>query len=240
MDWGLVAVLAIAMVGAACLQSSIGFGMGMVLAPLMSVVMPSALPGSVILTAVVLTTFGLARERAHLDLRDTGWALVGRVPGTLVGVVLIVLVSKTGLAWIVAAAVAAGLVLTASGWRPRPSRVGLAVAGATSGVMGTATSIGGPPMALIWQGRDGPQMRSAMSAFFLLGSLLSLAGLAIAGAITREAMIMAAVFAPAAIAGHLISHVVIRVLDARRLRIIAFSASTVGLVLLLASILLKP
>ena len=59
------------------------------------------------------------------------------------------------------------------------------LAGATSGVLGTATSIGGPPMALVWQNSSGPKLRGTMSGFFLVGSVLSIAVLAITGGVGR-------------------------------------------------------
>jgi hypothetical protein len=52
---------------------------------------------------------------------------------------------------------------------------------AIAGVMGTATSIGGPPMALVWQGHQGSRLRGTMSAFFMIGSAVSLVSLGVAG-----------------------------------------------------------
>ena len=57
------------------------------------------------------------------------------------------------------------------------------LAGATSGVLGTATAIGGPPMALVWQRKSGARLRGTMSGFFLVGSVMSIAALAATGAV---------------------------------------------------------
>ena len=51
-----------------------------------------------------------------------------------------------------------GVALTSLGWVPAPRRRNLVLAGATSGVLGTATSIGGPPMALVWQRSSGSEL----------------------------------------------------------------------------------
>src|SRR5690606_39990084 len=46
-------------------------------------------------------------------------------------------------------------------------------AGMVSGTTGTAAGIGGPPIALLYQHRAGPVVRSTLSATFLVGTVLS-------------------------------------------------------------------
>ncbi|MDB2384700.1 sulfite exporter TauE/SafE family protein [Endozoicomonas sp.] len=43
-----------------------------------------------------------------------------------------------------------------------------------SGVMGTASSIGGPPMALLMQNEGGDRIRANLSVFFVVSSCISL------------------------------------------------------------------
>ena len=74
-----------------------------------------------------------------------------------------------------------GVVLTSSGLDPPARRRNVVLAGATSGLLGTATSIGGPPMALVWQRNSGARLRGTMSGFFLIGSVMSLVVLAFTG-----------------------------------------------------------
>ena len=76
-----------------------------------------------------------------------------------------------------------GVVLTSVGWIPAPRRRNVVLAGATSGLLGTATAIGGPPMALVWQRNSGARLRGTMSGFFLVGSVMSLVVLAVTGAV---------------------------------------------------------
>jgi uncharacterized membrane protein YfcA len=146
--------------------------------------------------------------------------------------------SREGLAWVVAAVVLTGLVLAGRGWAPRPIRANLIVAGAASGIMGTATSIGGPPMALVWQGHDGPRMRGTMSAFFMVGSTISIGMLWIAGAVTAEMLVLALWMVPAVVAGYAASRFVNRFLNAARLRSLALGASALGSVLLIVQLVL--
>ena len=232
------ALIAVAVFAAAGLQSSIGFGMGMLAAPVIALVDPALLPASIIILALLLTTMVTARERAHLDLKGAGWALVGRIPGSLFGAWLVVVLPGEGLAWLVAAAVLLGVVLAFFGWSPFPGRANLIAAGAASGVMGTSTSIGGAPMALVWQGQQGARLRGTMSAFFMVGSAVSLVALAAAGQVTSEVLVLTAWMMPAALAGYVVSRYTNRFLDRRRLRLIALAAAGFGAVLLVGRLLL--
>ncbi|WP_298590841.1 sulfite exporter TauE/SafE family protein [uncultured Kocuria sp.] len=226
-------IIAVVVVAAACLQGAIGFGLGMLAAPAIALVDPSLLPGSIVLLAAGVTVLGVLRDRTTIDLSGAGWALIGRVPGTVIGAALVALLPARGLAMILAATVLAGVLLSVCGWRPTPRPVTVAVAGAASGALGTATAIGGPPMALVWHGSTTAQLRGTMSAFFLVGALMSLAGLAAVGALDQRILHFAAILTPAMILGFALSMLVNKHLDRQRVRRVALSASTLGAALVL-------
>jgi uncharacterized membrane protein YfcA len=233
--WLELSIIAVTIIAASALQASIGFGMGMLAAPVIGLIDPTLLPGSIIMLAVVVTGMVAVRERSALDVRGAGWALVGRIPGSLLGAWLVVVLPAQGLAWLVAVVVLAGVALAFAGWAPVPGRVSLISAGAASGVMGTTTSIGGAPMALIWQRSHGPRLRGTMSAFFLVGSTISLVALVSVGAVTRQTFTLALWMIPAVLLGYVLSRYVNRLLDHRRLRLVALSVSALGAVLLIGA-----
>lgn len=226
-------VIAVAVVLASCLQASIGFGMGMFAAPVVALVDPTLIPGTLIMLAAMVTLLVTMVEREHIDLRGTGWALVGRVPGTLAGALLVATLPARGLALLLAGVVLGGVALASFGWAPRPRRQNLVLAGSASGLLGTATSIGGPPMALVWQGKDGPVLRGTMSGFFLIGSVLSVGVLALTGSVGTDTLVTAALLTPGTLLGYALSRQVNRHLDKRRLRWSAIAMSAVGAVLLI-------
>jgi len=233
--WWQIAVVAAVVVVAAALQGSIGFGLGMLAAPVIGLMDPTVLPGIVIMLAIVVTGIVAVRERESLDLKGAGWALVGRVPGSVAGAGLVAVLPASALAILVASVVLGGVGLSLVGWKPAPTRIGLMSAGAASGVLGTSTSIGGAPMALIWQRFEGPQLRGTMAAFFLVGSSLSLVALVAFGAVTTATLALAAWLVPAAIAGYALSRFTNTLLDKRRLRITALVASSLGAVMLIVA-----
>jgi len=238
MMWWQIAVIAAVVVVAAALQGSIGFGLGMLVAPVVAVIDPTVLPGIVIIIAIVVTAIVAIRERSSLDLSGAGWALVGRVPGSIAGAWLVSVLPASGLAWSVALVVLVGVGLSLTGWSPLPTRASLITAGAASGVMGTATSIGGAPMALIWQRSEGPRLRGTMAAFFLVGSLISLALLIAFGTITPATLSLALWLLPAALAGYALSRFTNRLLTRRRLRAAALAASAFGAIFVIVAQLL--
>ncbi|HJT91091.1 MAG TPA: sulfite exporter TauE/SafE family protein [Mycobacterium sp.] len=226
-------IVAVAIILASCMQASIGFGMGMLAAPIVAIVDPSLIPGTLIMLATLLTIFVVVREHEEIDLSGTGWALVGRVPGTIAGALLLAALPERALALALAGVVLAGVVLTSTGWIPVPHRRNLMLAGATSGVLGTATSIGGPPMALVWQNTTGARLRGTMSGFFLVGSLMSIAVLTLTGAVDGRTVSSFAVLMPAVVIGYALSRLVNHLLDRQRQRWIAIAISAVGAIVLI-------
>lgn len=218
---------------ASALQASIGFGIGLLAAPIVALIDPGLIPGTLIMVATLLTLMVVIREREDIDLHGTGWALVGRVPGTIAGALLLAMLPHRALAIMLAAVVLGGVVLTSFGWIPAPRRRNVVLAGAASGVLGTATAIGGPPMALVWQRNTGARLRGTMSGFFLVGSMMSIAALAATGSIHSQTMRGFAVLVPAAIAGYLLSRPMNKFLDPQRLRWLAIGVSTVGALVLI-------
>ena len=226
-------IVAGAILLASALQASIGFGIGMLAAPIVALVDPRLIPGTLILVATLVTLMVVLREREDIDLRGTGWALVGRVPGTIAGALLLAMLPERALAILLASVVLVGVALTSFGWIPVARRRNVVLAGATSGLLGTATAIGGPPMALVWQRNEGARLRGTMSGFFLVGSVMSIAALAVTGAVDGHTFWAFGVLVPAAVAGYLLSRRLNQFLDPKRLRWLAIGASTVGAVVLI-------
>jgi uncharacterized membrane protein YfcA len=73
------------LVGAA-VQTSVGLGLGLVAAPVVSMLDPTLMPGSVLITTALLPVLTLSAEWRHTDLRGMSWALGGRLVGTGAGV----------------------------------------------------------------------------------------------------------------------------------------------------------
>jgi uncharacterized membrane protein YfcA len=198
----------------ALVQGSVGFGLSLVAAPLLALLDPRLVPVPLLALVTVHALLALHRERGDADWRGVGWALLGRLPGIALGAYAVAALPERPFAALVAVTVLAAAVLSAVRWRPRPTAPALVVAGMVSGVGGTATAIGGPPVALLYQDATGPQVRATLAAYFTSGAVLSLAGLAAAGQVTGHALEASLVLAPFMVVGFLLSGPARRFLDA--------------------------
>ncbi len=83
-----IACFVVVYVGAT-VQASIGIGLGMIASPMLLLADPDFIPAAIML-AVLPLTFTIAWiDREHIAPRDVGFALVGRVPGTIAGALLV-------------------------------------------------------------------------------------------------------------------------------------------------------
>lgn len=223
----LVGAFSIVMVGA-ILQGSVGFGLGMLAAPLLVLIDPGFVPAPLLSAALALTLLVAQRERHAIDFRGVGWALVGRLPGTLVGALVLSVAPQKTTPILVGVAVFVAVGLIGSGMSlPRTPRV-LFGAGTLSGFMGTTTSIGGPPIAALYHDAAGDKVRGTLSAFFVAGLVITLAALAIVGRFGGPELVLAAGLLPGAVIGYALSSHIAPILDRGYTRVAVLTVSTLA------------
>lgn len=171
----------VAVAFSAWIQGSVGFGYALVSAPLLALVSPSLVPGPIMLSSMLLSLASGVRERHSIDRRGVAVALAGRVPGVILGAGALAWLPEETMNVVFGAVVLLGVALSVSGLRVKLGTATLLGAGFLSGVMGTMTSIGGPPIALAYQDAKGPELRSTLNTYFALGSAMSIPALAVAG-----------------------------------------------------------
>jgi uncharacterized membrane protein YfcA len=226
-------VLASSVLVGAAVQGAVGLGLGLVAAPVTALIAPSLVPGVPLLLAVGLTTATLARERRDIDWSGLTWALPARAAGTVLGVLVVGWLADRALGLAVGVMVLVAVALTVWAIRVPVNRGTLVTAGLVAGTTGTATSIAGPPIALLYQHRPGPQVRSTLAVFFLVGVLLSLAGLALGGALHLRDLEVAGVLAPVLFLGFALSGPVRSRLDVDHTRTAILTVCAVSAVALL-------
>lgn len=179
-------IIALAVLVGTIVQGCVGLGLGLVAAPVTALVEPALMPGMLLWLTLVLPMFTVAREWAEIDWWGLRWALLGRLPATAVGASIVALVSTKTLSIMVGLVILLAVVLTARTVR-LPMRASVLVgAGVISGVSGTATSIGGPPLALVYQRELGPKVRATLAIYFIVGVTVSLFGLAMVDELTMR------------------------------------------------------
>ncbi len=166
---------------AAIVQSTAGIGFGLFAAPLLVLIDPSFVPGTVIFLGIIVSLLSTVR-----DLRDVNRAyviagLAGRLPAAIFAAFLLASLSETLFQILFALLILLAVPLSIFGPTLKPSVPGVAVAGVVSGFMGTLTSAGAPPYAIALQNAPANQMRATLNAVLLLGACVSIAALAAFG-----------------------------------------------------------
>ena len=162
---------------AAALQGSIGFGFGIAAAPVLMLIDTSLVPGPLIVCGLPLTAAILIREHVHLRVQSVGWALAGNVFGTTAAAFMLARSAGASLSLLFGLIVLAAVGISVIGIRPRVTPRNSVMAGLTGGFMGTVTTIGGPPIALLYQGEAAGRMRADLSAYFLVSMLFTIVAL---------------------------------------------------------------
>lgn len=165
----------------AAVQGAVGIGFALVAAPLLALIDPALVPGPILVASFGLTSITALRERHAIDAAGLGWSLVGRVPGSVCGALLLAALSPATANAAIAATLLLAVGITASGVRVACNAGSLVGAGLASGVMGTVSSAGGPPLALLYQYAPGPELRSTLGTLLLAGVVVSMASLAFVG-----------------------------------------------------------
>jgi len=215
--WEVLAATLVMAIGGA-LQASIGFGSLLVAAPVVALIDIDLVPAPTAVAGTALVLLIAYRERRGVDRQGIGWVLAGRVPGTLVGGAAVGLLPETGLQIVFGVLLLVAVGISARTTHLERTPAVLASAGLLSGVMGTATSVGGPPIALVYQREEGPVIRGTLSAIFVVGSILTLVTLAAVGELGADEWVAGLVMTPGIVLGFLVSRWTIPHVDGRALR----------------------
>lgn len=231
MSAGAWALASLIIVAGCVVQGSIGIGLGLLGAPLLVLIEPRLVPGPLLFCSLILTTLVAYRDWHGIRFGDLGWALPGRLVGTVVALLVLRVVSPDRIGVFVGAAVLAGVAITASGVHLPPRPGTLFGAGTLAGFFGTTTSVGGPPMAIVYQREPGPRIRGTLSAFFVVGVIVSLIGLYFVDRYGVVEWRLSAVVAPAPLVGFVLSRRGALWVDQGRTRVAVLIASAAAGVL---------
>ena len=233
MELSLLQLLAAILVVAfgSVVQGTIGFGMAVVAAPFLYQIDPALVPGPLIISGMAIGALSARRYASEIDVSVLGYALLGRLPGSLLGVLVLTLVSAQHLNLVLGCSVLLAVIGSLFPYKLNATPVTLFGAGLCSGVMGTAASIGGPPMALLLQNESGNRIRANLAVFFVIGSAISLVLLALNGLLSVQQIKYGVLLFPAVLVGHKVAGTVAeRVAKERVRQIMLLVCSVSGLI----------
>ncbi len=103
-------------------QTAIGFGLAIVAAPLLFMISPDYVPAPICLVALFISVLNAMKHRANVSIGGLKMALIGRIPGSIAGGVLLVMVSTDVLALWLGILVLFAVVVSMLPFRIEPTR----------------------------------------------------------------------------------------------------------------------
>ena len=179
------------------LQSAVGFGMAVVAAPVIVFIRPEWVPFVLVITALPLCLINAWNQRHGLQPRAMVVPMLTRIPGTVVGTWLLLYMSTVWLQ--ISVSICVLMTARSVHFEATPARLGWA--GLVGGFMGTTTSIGGPPMALVMQHGNPLTVRANLSLYFAFSVLTSIAGYTVAGMLNGHILLVSLSFLPCPLLG---------------------------------------
>ncbi|MBX3671623.1 MAG: sulfite exporter TauE/SafE family protein [Burkholderiales bacterium] len=196
-----LAIAAAVAIAAGVIRGITGFGGAMVMAPPLALLLGplAAVPVALLLESLAATPM-LVQTRAFVRWRVIGPILVAGCLTIPLGTWLLVTADPVTMRRAIAATVIAFSLVLLAGWRyssePRPAAS--AGVGALCGALVGATGMGGPPAIVYLLAGPGAIETARANLTWFVGAISAagLAVLAVAGALSREALVLAAVLAP--------------------------------------------
>ena len=154
-------------------QSAIGIGFG-IPACFLVLLEPSMVPSCIILMGSFLAFSNAMLSFNDIIKVDLVYAYSGRIIGSLVAMPLIFFTLGTQIYLIIfGILLLIATYLSAKKWNIVANKKNISIAGIASGLMGTLTGIGGPPMAIVYQNSSAKKVVATLNMFFGIGALFS-------------------------------------------------------------------
>lgn len=202
--WVTMAIVLIVMSGS-IVQAGLGMGFGLTVAPVLALIDPVLVPVPALFMGTVTAIMGAMAERNNVVWREVGIGMTGRTTGILIGsVALLQMTSQSTFSLVFGVIILLAVALSLAGWRLQLTIRNLLAMGFVSGFTGVVTSVGAPPLALIYQHRPAVETRATLAAFFAFGGMMSLIVLYASGWATLSHLWIAMFMAPPAFIGTLI------------------------------------
>lgn len=188
----------------AYVQGLIGFGIGLLCAPILAIYMPAMVPTTMILNSIVLSCIMCFRGAASVDSSIVKWPILGNILGVACAAAMIAAIPAGWFDVLLGLLLLALVFMTAAKNIPVNRNIG-AAAGYLSGFMGTITAVGGPPMALVFKQYEPKVIRANLAVFFLISSLCATVALYLVDKLTMQHVKLFLLTCPGMLVGYYLS-----------------------------------
>lgn len=220
--------LAATVFAAAILRGLTGFGFALAAVPLISLAIePKVAVASTILLQVMVGVPDLIRLRGSYDRAEVARLSLGALVGMPFGIAALAWLdaNATRLAIALISLIGLGLMVLQPPRRIAFRPAVAYAAGALSGLFGSLAAMPGPPTVAYFtaSGTNPPRARAAMLVFFFASALMTLPGLALAGAVDGRTLLLSLAFLPFLVGGTYVGGQIFHRLHPRHYRAITLA-----------------
>ncbi len=219
------------------IRSALGFGEALVAVPLLALTLPVQVAAPLaVLVSITVAVVVVIQDWRNVHLRSAGWLVLSTLFGIPLGLLLLKTVPESIVKAILGAIIIAFAVYSLAGRKPQLHSDRLApLFGFVAGILGGAYGMNGPPLVVYgllrrWQPA---QFRATLQGYFLIASMVGMAGYAITGLWTRTVTSYFLLSLPLALFAIFLGHVIHRRLSSARFLIaVNVGLALIGIILL--------
>lgn len=218
---------------AGCVKGLTGFGLSLVVTPLLvHVAPPTTVVPVVLLLNSIVNAFLVYGARDRINITRIWPLIIGSIAGLPLGIYILVVLHADILRIAIGIVILLFLAALIRGYRRmiRRERLGAGLIGAASGVIAGSVSMGGPPVVLFFAGLDSDKQafRANLVAYFLCLNLAGLPMYYVGGLLTADVFRMFLILVPPLILGGLAGTRLLHRVSERTFRRITFAIVTLA------------
>lgn len=171
------------------IRSALGFGEALIAVPLLALTLPVQVAAPLaVLVSITVALVVVIQDWRNVHLRSAGWLVLSTLFGIPLGLLLLKTVPESIVKSILGVFIIAFALYSLAGRKPELHNDRLApLFGFVAGILGGAYGMNGPPLVVYgvlrrWQPT---QFRATLQGYFLIASIVGMAGYAAAGLWTR-------------------------------------------------------
>jgi uncharacterized membrane protein YfcA len=211
-----------------------GQAFGLICAPLVALAAPAHIPALILLCGLPVMMYSFKGDWSEIRWGEISYAFASRVVGALLAATIIAIIAdKNFISICVGISVLLGVAISLTNFAIAINPVSLIAAGFLSGAMATLTSVGAPPMALLYQRAPFGHVRATLNAFFLFGALASVGALLIYRLINRSDVALTVALLPSIWLGTVTGDIALKRLTIKSLRPFTLTISVIAAVALI-------
>jgi uncharacterized membrane protein YfcA len=219
------------------IRSALGFGEALIAVPLLALSMPVQVAAPLaVLVSITVAVVVVIQDWRHVHFRSAGWLVLATLFGIPLGLLLLKTVPESVVKSILGAFIIAFAIYSLTGRKPELHNDRLApLFGFTAGILGGAYGMNGPPLVVYgvlrrWQPA---QFRATLQGYFLIASMVGMAGYAATGLWTRTVSNYFLLSLPLALIAVFLGHAIHRRLSSSRFLIcVNVGLAVIGVLLL--------